>query len=81
MSEMVDRVAKAMYDAMIARMNVKSFGWEAEDNHLRDDWRAVARVAIAEMREPTEEMTDVISHDEYDWGANNWRAMIDSALE
>ena len=46
MSEMIERVARAMW----RECEPSSFGWEESD---RDNYRRLARAAIAAMREPT----------------------------
>lgn len=87
MSEMVERVAKAMELVMIQRQGM--FGTS------RDASSALARAAIEAMREPTEEMIDSANataaywhHDtsevESEWREEmlqEYQAMIDEALK
>lgn len=77
MSEMVERVARAMY----AHDSYKEGepAWEDHSEQFRVVQRARARVAIEAMREPTEEMYQA------GWGRGGtpdviWPAMIDAAL-
>lgn len=88
MSEMEDRVVKAIETALI-----KS---DAEISHFKPEQLvAAARAAIAAMREPTDEMVHVVDvSGETDAGGFNatyyigapeakkvWQAMIDEALK
>ena len=72
MSEMVERVAKAI---------------AAEFSHLGTGWDEIARAAIAAMREPTEAMKSVEGvHWGYSCHVcgglkEGWQAMIDEALK
>jgi hypothetical protein len=72
MSEMVERVAKAIADA--------DGDYTAMDHH-----RGRARAAIAAMREPTREMIDAAyKRDYYDNGLSPevaWQTMIDETLK
>jgi hypothetical protein len=68
MSEMVERVAKAIR----AQANGFAVGWEREID--------AARAAIAAMREPTSEMEDA-ADDVSGTSQLAYRAMIDAALE
>jgi len=86
MSEMVERVARAMraqeYDAD---------EWDGTDSSDRYYWQTAARAAIAAMREPTSEMMDAYLDLEDpmddDWPYNPpaakpaWQVMIDAALK
>jgi len=83
-SEMVERVARAIHD-----MHSAGPAYEL----AADDWRDMARAAIEAMREPTEEM--VATHDKHvlsycieedawitpDDAKANWSTMIDEALK
>lgn len=74
MSEMVERVAKAM-----ARHR-----WDEFDEEQREAGRELARNAIAEMREPTELMIQAgerLEPDTLMFVSDYWRAMIDEALK
>lgn len=57
MSEMVERVAKAIFD----RGSVLQKPWEEADDGHREFYRSLARAAIEAMREPTEAMVDVVA--------------------
>jgi hypothetical protein len=77
---MIDRVAKAMADN-------DGWGWDNAISDLgRNMWRAHARVAIAALREPTDEMAEVgfqlhTGHPCWQEDVKHaWRAMIDVAL-
>ena len=92
MAEMVERVARAIYEASTLVM-----GDDAPDDwadigpdhdKARAEWAKLARAAIEAMREPTNEMTVVgwkfaetrdaiLGNGEID---ALWRAMIDAAL-
>ena len=54
-SEMVERVAKAIYS------HEDYFGWEVMGEEWHNNWRKIARGAIAAMREPTQHMQDTYS--------------------
>jgi hypothetical protein len=89
MSEMVDRVAQELFHGRPAG-RLEEYSWDT----LTSDWHAAfrdtARVAIAAMREPTEEMLNApreayvfagdfpMSQQE---AVDAWRAMIDEALK
>jgi len=70
MTDMIERVAKAINDAMIKHGDYKP-----------DE---LARAAIAAMREPTEEMYQGVCALNKRWQDSNsaeiWQAMIDAAL-
>ena len=84
MSEMVERVAKAIYEA-----GPDGYVWESAAPYWLNEYRDLARAAIAAMREPSVEMEKA--------GARGisacftpepddppalaaWRAMVDAAL-
>ena len=80
MTDMIDRVAWALYANFAAEPNDKSFA------ALANTWRKPARAAIAAMREPSKEMltagdahTDFVYSQEGDF-LKGWRAAIDAAL-
>ncbi len=83
MSEMVERVAKAMCDAEMGHGI-----FEAYKVH-RDSYMTLARVSIEAMREPTEAMVDAANAlDRVEAGLlmvatpnRAWEAMIDEALK
>ena len=68
MSEMIERVARALYEA---------------DGDDTINWPKLARAAIAAMREPTEAMLMESSCNavETERLVRDWQAMIDAALE
>ena len=89
--DMVERVARAIRDAMGARP------WEemddpssSEPTWYRDNAMLVARTAIAALREPTQQQMSSANMRFPPWGghgeasapsqADMWRAMIDAAL-
>lgn len=88
MSEMVERVARAMWLDQIMHDGFPSPHptWEEmkEGNHIKELVRSNARAAIAAMREPTSEMRlagDRLGGFRNDANAaERWRAMIDVAL-
>lgn len=84
MSEMIERVAREMWERHRERCLavVPHLGhWDQECREVREDWRAMARVAIETMREPTHEMVQ----SSHGWGLfhhkRRWQAMIDEALK
>ena len=77
MSEMVDRVAMAVHDAL----------GNPEDIEAKAGCLEIARAVIAAMREPTEAMV-MSAPFSYDFGEGDkwsvrvlWRRMIDEALK
>ena len=92
MSEMVERVAKALYERWAKGFSVARVWEDNRDEELRVDFLDIARTAIAPMREPTEAMQDAgrdaITHAEAAGmrpahkikAGEAWRAMIDGAL-
>lgn len=91
MNEMVERVARAMWESMRLEYDQMVPWEEAQDNNdelgpARRQLRLMARAAIAAMREPTEEMfraaEEVVDPDDrFSFSfAECWRAMIDAVL-
>lgn len=75
MSEMVERVARAIHGT-----SVMVAGWDHLSRVERDSYLAAARAAIAAMRDPTFEMLNIgIDHPSNDIKVQ-WQAMIDEAL-
>ena len=78
MSEMVERVAKAIH----ADRSLQHCEWETEAPTMRGFYLSCARAAIEAMREPTREMTAAA---QTRWNAGHdrtaWRLMIDEALK
>jgi len=79
MSEMVERVARAIADEMVGdwdRIPERSAG-EAS----REDLRVAARLAIEAMRDPTDAMLAACRwHIFEDASKQDWQTMIDAAL-
>lgn len=85
MTEMVDRVARAMFD------QDHDEGWDRGEAATKQIYLNNARAAIEAMREPTEEMVDA-AHTAQRWSEGfgpdigkvqdqlKWQAMIDVAL-
>lgn len=85
-SEMVERVARALYDhAAMARNWKDRHPWveENEDGErVKRAWRVKARAAIEAMREPTAAMADEGDHHCSASDVRHvWRAMIDQTLK
>ncbi len=82
MSEMLERVAKALQKAHYERGRGIAPDWDAIDRFEREMWFFSARAAMVAMREPTEAMKlappDINFHPEE--AAQAWRAMLDAAL-
>ena len=87
MSEMIERVAKALSDS-----ERNYLAWEDESEVYKKLHREAARVAIAAMREPTEAMLAAsvehieVAGDREAWKGERenvakdvWRSMIDAA--
>lgn len=85
MREMVDRVARVIWDTRRkANPEQELVSWDEETDGLRRDVTAEARAAIAAMREPTEDMLATAGGiegytDLENICAHAWRAMIDTA--
>jgi hypothetical protein len=87
MSEMVDRMARAMYAASRAKDYVPQ-----PDGYVNEYDRRMARAALEAMREPTEEMLTAEGENEMGtterlgeyldfWDAKGvWKAMVNAAL-
>jgi hypothetical protein len=79
MSEMIERIAKAMVGHVARNTYQAATAWEDGTEEAREEVRAVARLVIEEMREPTKAMTaagiscECVEH--------TWQAMIDEALK
>lgn len=70
MSEMVERVAKAMWE----KTYTSPWRSKAAGDDLTQEYLDMARAAIEALREPTEAMRRIN-------GSANWQAMIDKALK
>jgi hypothetical protein len=83
MSEMIERVARAIYE------DAWGIEWPPEPAGEADEYRRGARAAIEAMREPTEAMLsaagtrrprgDEVMGPDHPWAL--WDAMIDAALK
>lgn len=85
MSEMVDRVARALFADVVT--GIPMADWNSEDTDIHEHYRRMARVGIEAMREPTGLMVDAALANDKQWSINAiprlrtaWRAMIDAAL-
>lgn len=82
MSEMVERVAEAIYIADSGK------GWDQQNSWLHEMYFKKARAAIEAMREPTEAMKCDGDVRPWDWSCQtcggpkeHWYRMIDEALK
>ena len=90
MSEMVERVAAALYEQWAAFFDI-SKTWDGAKPHSKDEFRNIARAAIEGMREPTEGMLRPITAIMGKFYADQpvmkddirrvWRDAIDAALK
>ena len=76
MGEMVERVARAIYET--DPVGVRP--WEDAPTSNREDCIVCARAAIAAMREPTVKMYRASEFPNAGCIGDQWRAMIDAAL-
>lgn len=90
MSEMVERVARAIQAQWFARMGIKIVPLPDEAADSWKGWIPEARAAIAAMREPTPAMVGAVDAAQAQlmnsgtdhWGTDEfWHCMIDAALE
>lgn len=84
MSEMIEKVAKAIYAGMTieARGNLPD-DWDKigpDHEKARQGWRKVARAALIAMREPTPEMLDAAAEVDGLAILPEWQSAIDAAL-
>lgn len=83
MSEMIERVAKAMAWAdlnEIDRAQLKLDGLSQKNIVIDDHMKSLARAAIEAMREPTKKMSEATYLRPYD-ADEIWEFMIDAALK
>lgn len=87
MSEMIDRVAKALFAQSFpghpeAREVIEA-NWHQMAPELLEKWRGAARSAVEEMRVPTTQMMDAVQFDWYIGSAcaTVYQTMIDEALK
>ena len=86
MSEMVERVARAIYEDDFGGPDRTPTPWAERDEEFRETVRSNARAAIQAMREPTSAMVEAADSrrdPRNGWlGAiSAWEAMIDAALK
>lgn len=82
MSEMIERVARALWSKAKEEPVRRSVGVSFENDPLKPWWIDQARAAIGAMREPTQAMRDAMN-DDIDWDGDAVRAYvagIDAAL-
>ncbi len=82
MSEMIERVAKALYLWQEGKSD-----WDAAEPESKEDAREAARAAIEAMREPTEDMKQCSEEIHWNYSCHvcgglteGWHKMIDHAL-
>lgn len=90
MSEMVERVARALYEADASNSSVRWESWPENKDRARKGlrikcgkYRDRARAAIEAMREPTSEMIDAAWNEaetQTEQAQEVWCAMINAAL-
>jgi hypothetical protein len=91
MTDMIERVAMAMYHSTGVEFGLAS-EWGDHGAEAKDEWRHIARAAIAAMRDCTPEMLDAGSAAHPAGGYRRetllndiieceWVAMVDAALE
>jgi hypothetical protein len=91
MSEMIERVAKALYIEMAMLSGERQLSWDKGASECQNASLILAAAAISAMRFPTEKMEDAGGAIEmvggYDYAplgsyaAQAWEAMIDEALK
>jgi len=75
MTEMIERVARAIHSAEVED---EGDPWNDLGDYVQGEYRTLARAAIAAMREPTEAMLGP----PWNYGRLEiWQAMIDEALK
>lgn len=83
MTDMIERVAMAMYSSTGLEFGLQE-EWKDRHDKAKDEWRHLARAAIAAMREPTETMIDAGSKEQRNILSKPiegiWAAIIDAAL-
>lgn len=52
MSAQIDRMARAIYEAIIRKDDTEAVGWIAMKPHVKESYRKIARAARAAMPEP-----------------------------
>jgi hypothetical protein len=88
MSEMVDRVARTLFEENQFDNEAKYGSWDSAGEGAREEYRYMVRLAIRAMRKPTEAMIDAAytGYDSEGFGIGRhdaltvWQAMIDAIL-
>ena len=87
MSEMIERVARAIYDKSpiyTAKPNIgepmHALTWDEAEKYGREDYFDQARAAIEAMREPTPGMLNHPSYIQGEWSRRNVESFIDAAI-
>lgn len=80
MSEMVERVAVALFETEETGYPGLSVPFAEQSRKVRERYRELARAAIETMHEPTQTMVDAAHEVPSDHARHHWRAMIDAAL-
>lgn len=83
-SEMVERVAKAAYNALVIIYDAGSPKYEELSKEWQNKLNDIGLKVIQEMREPTEEMINqiVLLNKEMEiWEVESYQRMIDAALK
>jgi hypothetical protein len=75
---MIEKVAKAMYEEHASRSNTLGPSWDEAGKHFNTFWHDLARAAIEAMREPTDAV--ILSANPSDLPCAAWAKMIDAAL-
>lgn len=78
MSEMVERVARALYDA--TPFKETEGGYDKQSVAYKTMCRLLARAAIEAMRRPTDEVAVALDRVPGGWGRGAWIEGIDAAL-
>lgn len=83
MTEMVKRVARAMYETQHSKPSdeqwAQIYAWHTDAGR---SWHVVeqATAAIQAMRQPSREMISAVPGDRRSFADDDWKAMIDKAL-
>lgn len=87
MSEMIERIARALYEKMNPESEefrgfAEFYRWDGRHFKGQEHYRRMARIVIEEMREPTQPMLDAVDISVPTLGMiiTPWRQMIDAAL-
>lgn len=75
MSEMIERVAKALFQWQHGHDR-----WDEAEPEVREDACEAARATLEAIREPTHKMEDAFYNEPHTNAGSKWRAMVDGAL-